>query len=289
MKLSNSSNYKVSVVIPSVGSSSLIRTIESINNGTVVPDEILVVIPDEKAYLVKNISIINVRFIVTFFCGQVRQRLEGFKYAKSEYVMQLDDDILIDQHAIEYMAYSLNKLGSGNVIGPLFYDPKSLIALNKFDLGVIGFMKSISSFCFSSAPWGPQRMGKVTSIGIAYGLDPAFFKQGVNFTEWLPGGCVMSFKQDLIIEDFFPYSGKAYSEDVINSFLRNLNGIEHYVDTKAKAYTSVNDLPFKWNDFLAELKVRLYIVNLLGGSKFKLLFWSIFQLPARLYKQSSKF
>lgn len=288
MKITDSYNYKISVVIATIGGDSLKKTIESINKGIIIPNEIIVVIPSSRAFKTDDLSIHNVRVVITPYSGQVKQRLEGFRQAKYDLVMQLDDDMLMDQHAIEYMTHSLNRIGPGNVVGPSFYDPKRLTSLNKFDLGVIGFIKSISSFCLSSAPWGAQRMGKVTSIGIAYSLDPELFKQGINYTEWLPGGCVMSFKQDLIIDDFFPYAGKAYSEDVIHSLLRNLKGIKHCVDTKAKAYTRVNDLPFNWNDFLAELKVRLYIVNLMGGSKLKLLFWSIFQLPARLYRQSSK-
>jgi glycosyltransferase involved in cell wall biosynthesis len=285
MKLSSSSNSNVSIVIPTLGGTSLFKTIESINNGIIVPDEILVVIPDEKVHLVKNISIVNVRLIITSFSGQVRQRLEGLKHAKFEYVIQLDDDIIVSPNSIKYLVDSLIKLGPGNVVGPSLYAPITKIALHKFDLGLIGFLKTLNAFILSDAPWGLKRMGKMSSIGIAFGIDPKFSKLGLNKVEWLPGGCVISYKQDLIMNDFFPYPGKAYSEDIIHSFLRKSNGISHYIDTKSEAFTKIDNSTFILSEFKSELNVRFYILNLIKGSKLKLFLWSIFQLPIRFFQK----
>ena len=50
----NSPLFPLTVVIPTLGGDSLFKTIELINSGTIVPEEILVCIPKEEAYRVLN-------------------------------------------------------------------------------------------------------------------------------------------------------------------------------------------------------------------------------------------
>ena len=53
----------------------------------------------EKYYDNLNINIAqgNIKVLKTNVVGQVAQRVEGFKIAKYEYILQLDDDVLIDK------------------------------------------------------------------------------------------------------------------------------------------------------------------------------------------------
>jgi len=288
MKKSELSNDKISVVIATIGGDLLQKTISKLNQGSITPSEIIIIIPSDKVSRIKDLSFHNTKIIATSFSGQVKQRLEGFRRAKYDYVIQLDDDILMHHNSIEYLLDSLNKLGPGNVIGPSMYDSDSQLCMNKFDLGLLGLFKSLNAFLLSAAPWGLQRMGKITSIGLPFGIDPNLCSIGENKVDFLTGGCVISFKEDLIIEDFFPYSGKAYSEDVIHSLIRKSKGIKHYINTKAIAHTRLDNLPFKWVDFKAELKVKFYILKLIRGNKLKLLFWLISQIPTRFFRQNFK-
>ena len=281
----NSQRFPLTVVIPTLGNDSLLETIQQINSGLVVPDEILICIPNDVAYKVLSYDFDNIRVVATSGKGQVQQRSEGFKSAKHKYVLQMDDDILLSASAIKIMIKLLGQLGVGNVIGPAFYDPNTSVALHKYDFGLMGFFKSLNASLFSAAPWGVKRMGKVTRLGIAYGIDPGLSGGDIHQVDWLPGGCVLSFKEDLIDENFFPLSGKAFSEDVIHSILRTSNKIKHHVAICAKVNTVVDDESFSFSLFITELKARLYVVELLGGNKFRLFIWSLSQLLTRKLKK----
>ena len=74
---------KISVVIPTIGSRNLKRTLDSINNSSVKVDEVIISLPsnsnfDKNKY--KNYS--NLKFYFSRFKGQVAQRIDGFKLAK---------------------------------------------------------------------------------------------------------------------------------------------------------------------------------------------------------------
>ena len=73
----------VSVVIPTLGGESLFKTVDYLNEGSMIPDEILVCIPDDQFYRAESLSHENVRVIKTTFYGQVAQRATGFQQAKT--------------------------------------------------------------------------------------------------------------------------------------------------------------------------------------------------------------
>ena len=58
--------------------------------------------------------------------------------------------------------------------------------------------------------------GKISINGIAMGIKETNQDEEV---EWLSGACVMHKRENIITSDFYPFSGKVYSEDVIHSFL----------------------------------------------------------------------
>jgi hypothetical protein len=281
----NSALFPLTIVIPTLGGDSLFKTIELINSGTIVPEEILVCIPKEEAYRVLNHNLENVKVIATNCKGQVQQRAEGFKEAKHIYVMQVDDDIELGLDVIEKMLILLKELGQKNVIGPSYYSIASGDTLHKFNVGVKGFLKTLNAFVFSASLWGESRMGKVTSIGVAYGIDPDFFKGKETVkVSWLPGGCVLGLREDLIMNNFFPLSGKAFSEDVIHSNLRTLNNIQHHVSLSSIVKTEVDEDVFSWEQFKSEFRVKNHIVKLICGSRLRLMVWGIEQFLIRRFR-----
>lgn len=72
-KLDDLEQKDVSVVIPTLGGETLIKTIEKVNSGSIIPAEILVCIPEEEVFRVGNIAIGNVKVIKTKCHGQVAQ------------------------------------------------------------------------------------------------------------------------------------------------------------------------------------------------------------------------
>jgi hypothetical protein len=280
----NSSNYPLSIVIATLGGDTLENTISLVNKSSVIPKEILICIPEKEVYNVSNLSFPNIKIVPTNCRGQVPQRVEGFKQAKYNFVLQMDDDVELETDTIASLIKLLSKLGPSNAIGPSFYDPITMTTLHKFDFGQIGFLKSLNSYVFSAAPWGRKRMGKITTLGIGFGVDPKLCKKDICKVDWLPGGCVLNYKQDLIVENYFPLAGKAFSEDIVHSILRTSNDIKHYVAVDTIAKTGVEENNFNWGDFKTELKARLYVVKLIRGNNFRLFIWGVNQFLTRQLK-----
>jgi len=73
-------------------------------------------------------------------------------------------------------------------------------------------------------------------------------------------------KENLILEDYFPFEGKAYAEDVIHSFLLRKQGVKLYVCKGAIAYTDVGDGIESWAEFFKQYKAVKYASALFKGN-----------------------
>ena len=96
---------KVSVVIPTIGSRNLKKTLNSICSSSLKVNEIIISLPQDSNFE-KTIysSYKNLKFHISEFKGQVVQRIEGFKIAKNDLVVQLDDDIVLEKTCLELMS-----------------------------------------------------------------------------------------------------------------------------------------------------------------------------------------
>jgi len=257
---------KVSVVISTLVGEQLSKTIANINSGSLVPIEILICIPEKYSPRVNGIHDANVRVITTPFMGQVAQRAEGFRQAREALVMQLDDDIQLDTNSLEIMASNLLSLGRGNVVGPVIFNSVTNEPLTKINGNFRGVIDSLYASLVGGLPWGLRRMGTLSKIGACGCVDPRYCGVELFPTAWLPGGCSISFREDLIMENFFPFHGKAYSEDLIHSSLRSQNGIAHHVATRAKVTIDPPLRGITSESVIAEIRARRYVANLLEGS-----------------------
>jgi len=206
----------LSVVIPTLGGDSLIRTIEQLNQGTVVPSEILVCIPEEEAPRVANLPFDNVKVIITSCRGQVAQRAFGFQQANYEFVLQLDDDISVRRTCVESLIACMNERADV-AVGPKLYDAKT----GQYHLFMMPKDKKISwferlLFWVVNGPRGYEP-GQIGRAGISMGVP----ERPGNWSDlgWLPGGCVLHRKPNLILFDFYPFKGKAFVEDLFHSVL----------------------------------------------------------------------
>ncbi len=263
------SNLKadITVVIPTLGGDCLPKTIDYLNKSTVQPTEILVCMPEKESLDFTKIKHENVKLIVTPSRGQVSQRAFGFKKANTDIVMQLDDDIHVEKYCIENLVSLLLNNGSKVAVAPALFCTVN----DKFPY--INKSQSIISRLYHYILNGKlgYMPGTVTKAGTEIGVDPNELEEGYCEVEWLPGGCVMHFNTNLVCDDFYPFSGKAYCEDLLHSYHLKQKGIRMLVAGKALCnFESFNPLslsllPFLRNTF-SDYCARKYYVELTSKS-----------------------
>ncbi len=81
---------KISIVIPTIGNRNLTDTLNSIYQSSLKAEEVILSIPQD-TFLDKNKfnHFKNLKIIKSRVKGQVAQRIEGFKVAKNDIVVQL--------------------------------------------------------------------------------------------------------------------------------------------------------------------------------------------------------
>ena len=259
--LSNNSiqlnDCEVSVVIPTLGGESLVQTIGKLNSGSIRPKEILVCIPKNNIIKADISEFLNVIIVETECRGQVRQRIEGFKRAPSKYVLQIDDDIEVDEKCIEYLLEEITAADSNIAVAPSLVD---------IDTGYSVYKKPekpriISAIYYwlmnGKAGFEP---GKIDKTGSPVGIDPDYSIKKIYETEWLAGGCVLHNKINLMLDDYFPFEGKAFGEDVMHSFFLKKNGIKLFVVPRAVCSLKITPLSdYTLVEFIKNLNLEIII------------------------------
>ncbi len=221
------SKPKVSIVIPTLGGEPLVRTINFINSGTLVPDEILICIPKEITGRVAELATVqNVKIIATECKGQVAQRIEGFKQVNNEYAIQLDDDMYVYETCFERLIEGLISFKEDVAIAPAMIFDTTKQSCYQFE-----FRDSKIKSFIEGKNW--IKLGSITRSGWNLGMNALLSSERFSSVEWLPGGCVAHKKQNLILHNYFPFKGKAFFEDVIQSIHLTKNNVRLLIDNKA--------------------------------------------------------
>lgn len=267
--------YDVSVVIPTLGEEHILQTIKYLNNSSVKPYEIILCIPDSIAYKVNHIVDKNVKLLETKRFGQVYQRAEGFKCAKSDYVLQLDDDILIEERCIEILVKLISSMKDESAVAPTLLEKKSKKNV---------YYKNINNLFIKIYYWlingnNGYKPGTITKAGTCIGINTDLINEKLSQTQWLAGGCILHKKDNLILNDYYPFKEKAYSEDLIHSYYLSKKFIrlfvakdaKCYVDTEIKHHKKSLSEFFKW--LILDFKARNYFLNLLSKNKFHMIIY----------------
>ena len=278
----NRETYPLSVVVATLGGDTLTGTIEHLNRGTVIPAEILVCIPEEDAFRVKGLSFQNVRIIKTPCRGQVAQRAYGLQCVRQLLVLQLDDDIMLQPENLYKLIQALYQLGHGNTVAPIYRDLMSGHCVTECHWGIVGWLQSLYALLVCDAPWGAKRMGAVSPAGIGYGVDEKHCGPALLETQWQPGGCVLCYREDLITENYYPFAGKAYCEDLIHSVLWRKRGVHLWVLPSAYCMIFITPEPFSWSSIKADMRAHYYVVRLSGGKVWRLMFWHLIYVSKRV-------
>jgi glycosyltransferase involved in cell wall biosynthesis len=251
---------KLSVVIPTLGGIQLKDTIEALQNSSIRPMEILICIPNSSELLAEIDLSDNVEIIRTKKKGQVYQRMIGFLAVKGELVLQIDDDIILVKDAIEKLVYCLDSLSGKAAIAP---------NLLKEGTDQSVFSRNSNTISRRFSDWilngkSGYKPGVFSLSGVGFDLNFNFNDktQGKTVSEWIAGGCILHRSQNLITQDFFPFSGKSYSEDLMHSILLRQNGVKLYVCNNAIAYVGETPYSDSLIEFYRQYQATKYAVNL---------------------------
>ena len=202
----NLNKVSYSVVIATLGEYHLSNTLKCIYNSTVTPNEIIVCLPPNQKINQKIHKKSYVKVINSDLRGQVNQRIYGLRLAVSDYVLQLDDDVLFENNMIQDL---INVLIQNNNVccAPFFLKKNSSLP---FYTNSNSFFKNLI-YNFSLINY----QGKISKTGMSYGVCET--KSNMIEVDWLPGACIFHHKKNLILDNYFPFNGKAYYEDILHS------------------------------------------------------------------------
>jgi hypothetical protein len=264
----------ISVVIPTLGGKALVRTLGVLNTGPMKPAEILVCFPETQSNLALKFDEKNIKLVPTPERGQVQQRAYGLACASQPYVMQLDDDVIVDYASLKVLLEQLIRLGKGNVVSPLgwrYLSTGQYMTVSK--LGVSWWLQNLYLYLVCGPPWGYKRMGKLSRAGIGFWIDKAKISVDAYETELLPGGCALCHKEDLVLENYYPYDGKAYCEDLMHSIIWRERGKRLWAILNAEATTHVELGRQSYGEMVSNYRAHRYVVNLMKGSQHRLAAW----------------
>jgi GT2 family glycosyltransferase len=243
----------VSVVIATLGGDCLAETIEKLNAGTVVPAEILICIPEVEAPRADKLAGGNVRVIRTPCRGQVAQRAWGFGQTRHEFVLQLDDDIHVDSACIERLLACVSRFPDV-AAGPNLHDlatGKYTSFLTPASNGNRRFERLMFWVINGKGGYEPGCIGRA---GICMGLpeEPAEWFD----IEWLPGGCVLHRRANLVLSDYYPFRGKAFAEDLFHSVALTRKGVRLLRYGSARCYVDFTSSGVRGPINLARMYLR---------------------------------
>jgi glycosyltransferase involved in cell wall biosynthesis len=263
----------MSVVIPSLGGD-LSKTLDSLNSGTVKPDEIIICVPN-KSHSVKGLSIYkNTVVVYAEKYGQVYQRICGFKVANGDYILQIDDDIVVSSDCLELLMSSMINSQGKVAVSPCWFNLANSEPLHQCKrTGILMF----SYYWILNGVRG-YSPGEVSLAGTNFGVNPKEVHGEIINVDWQPGGCVLHNKKNLILDNYYPYEGKAYSEDLIHSFLLRQFGVSLLVNVKAICMTHLNPRLSKFGEIVSDFKAKRYFVKLANLSLVRMIACYIIQI-----------
>jgi hypothetical protein len=266
---------ELTVIIPSLGRPQLNRTIQSIDEWQARPHLVLVVLPPGGTIQLDQIPKTNVAFFRGQKRGQVSQRIEGFKRAQTKFVLQLDDDILLTYSAIEKLG-NLILQSRSCCTAPLirYYNdsPCQQISRNRKRSRFIGKINSL----ILGNPSISSGFGKVNRAGIPVYLTPSSPVNGVVSVDYASGGVMLHYAHNLVVDNYYPFDGRADYEDIFHCFYLKKNNIEIFVDTDVFGEHDIVLTPFKQslnNVFFRAFPILRSYNRLVENHNYRLFFW----------------
>ena len=235
--------------------------------------------------------------------SQTAQRLEAFRNIKNKFFMQMDDDLQFETNFFEKMAVNYLKLTKENAnqnicLAPLYRfikDKKPVHTYGfKFKNNTIKLVYNLYFLIFHALPFGNKKLGRVSCNSIPFGVH--FSSEKINFvaTDWLPGGCILMNKESFTDYNHHPLEGKAYTEDIISSYLRiKEHKAKHFVSLNTNIYienyNKFADVEVNFfKDLFREFKSRLLYVKTVKASYVYFFIWYFLYISIRVLQYVRK-
>ena len=261
---------KLSVIIPSLGGD-LIAVLDALNSGSLVPNEIIICLPNASHYVIHLDEYKNTQVIYSDKYSQVYQRICGFKAANNDFILQLDDDIVLEHDCIEVMLGAMKESKKEVAISPYWLnieDNKPFCPGKKN-----GFIMTLYYWLLNGAkgfvPGGISLAGTEFCIN----LNDINASEKIINVEWQSGGCVLHKKENLILDNYYQFTGKAYSEDLFHSYFLKEKGVTLIAVLDAVAYVNINPGISIAKELWASFKVRLNFVRMANLSVLRMMIY----------------
>jgi len=229
---------QITVVIATLGKKNINKLLKKLIDNNLIK-EILISIPNSKNKIIDNYKNKKVKIVKSKFKHQVKQRIICYKKIKTKYTLLLDDDVSFNSNFILDLLKTNIKKGNNTVIGPIYYNNKNLQKIHSMDMNLQIVFKRILQSVIFGIDFSKKRMGKISKAGTCYGVDPEYMNEDCIKVEWIPGGCMMLRTKNLISKNYFNVKGKAYCEDLIQSYLLRKKKLKLYICKKTKIYTDI--------------------------------------------------
>ena len=148
------------------------------------------------------------------------------------------------------------------------------------------FFSNIYKYLVCDASYGDKKIGTITPLCIAYGVNIKTNKKIVQ-SQWLPGGCIL-FARNILKESFdaFKFKGKSYSEDIFFSLQREKKNFKHFTIINSIVYTDKRNEKFIFKDFVSEIKIRHFLLKYTKGNLIRFYLWVLLEfLNQNIFKK----
>ena len=250
------------IVIPSVGEPSIYKLLDSIASSTILPNRTIIVIRDIDSFSFDpSLYPFKISLLQSPISGQVNQRIFGFLNSISSLVIQIDADCSFDScFLLNYITEFLRLesiCDSAIALSPSFIDSNSRLMFSnenrlsscyRFLLGMVGLLFSQKNL---------SKFGQNFPLNLPNNLLAGSIH--TYSSDWLPGGCVLQRKNWLILQNYYPFPGKAYAEDLFHSYLLFSSSVSVFVYYGISVSTETHPIITSYRDFFESLSIYFRI------------------------------
>jgi len=231
-------NKKISVVCAShKGCKKLPNLISSISINTINPFEIILCVTsleDTKFIPSNHIKDLNIKIIVSKIFDQSHQRKLAIKKAKGDYIIQLDDDLILQKDTIEKFINHFNDNNNKKVISAVVLLPNKKLQSNRWNTL---FNKNILFRLLIFLLNGFEDVKSMSILKSGRIAPLLFFNDNtkiIDDAEWL-NSCIIYNKKAINEAEYLKGGkSKAYFEDVFFSHSLYKNNYKLIVDSAIK-------------------------------------------------------
>ena len=253
MKLTTSF-ASTSVCIASVGRRTLIELVLSLYKNSYSLLDFFICIPDDISVdLVDRLRRLpSTRLIYTSVRNQVYQRHLAISHVTRPYVLQLDDDVVIDSDSLHNLFLAHHNQPFGSATSPLLitHDRRSFfspIATGQPGNYISHFRAKAIAFLLGYPEVLDDKLlyGRISKSGVPVGVpyDPSLELSLLLEVEFLSGCCMLLPTLYAQIDNYYPFQqGRASLEDLFHSkYLTSRAGLRLYMVTNSYLSLEVSD------------------------------------------------